>query len=312
MSAIEAGGCPNLKRLDVEACHLNSIAATNLSHALASGRCRQQEWLHLKDGFDNRLGSLRVLEGIKHGLLPELRYLNLESVEMDQDHSRVLGDAIMGGVLPKLEQLLISGNPLWDRGVEYIMSALQQGGCPGLKELEISNVDMGVRGGRALALALASGHLSSLQLVKFVQHRPVIGDNTMSQIIRGFQSCQQMEAFDVYSTGMGEEAGQALLETLLRGPWLYLKRIELSSNRDLGNDVVGMGLAEVLERNKFPRLQTLNVYRTGLSQEGVDRLLGVIEKGACPMLGLVSMDRDLVSEEWMTRLKGRCLLSPVW
>ena len=67
---------------------------------------------------------------------------------------------------------------------------------------------------------------------------------------------------------------------------------------------VGEGLADVLEEGSYPRLKRLDVDRTGLSVEGADRLLGVIERGACPMLHTIYVN-EWVDEGWEKRLEAR-------
>ena len=59
---------------------------------------------------------------------------------MEQEHGRVLGEAIGGGALPKLEDLSIAQNKsLGDNGVVPIMAGLEGGGCRHLKDLCVYN-----------------------------------------------------------------------------------------------------------------------------------------------------------------------------
>lgn len=72
---------------------------------------------------------------------------------------------------------------------------------------------------------------------------------------------------------------------------------------------MGVGLAEVLGEeggSKLPWLRHLSVRNCGLTQDGGDWLLGVIEGGACPRLSQIAIDDSLVSRwAWKVRLRRR-------
>ena len=58
--------------------------------------------------------------------MPQLLHLSMNGTYMDQEHGRVLGEAIGGGALPKLEVLWVSENgSLGDGGVVPIMAGLE-------------------------------------------------------------------------------------------------------------------------------------------------------------------------------------------
>lgn len=89
--------------------------------------------------------------------------------------------------------------------------------------------------------------------------------------------------------------------------WPNFYHFSLISNPDLGDEIVGEGLAKVIEEGRLPLLKKLRVDETGLTREGAERLLGAIETSReCPELKTVVMDEALLSDgDWKERFKGR-------
>lgn len=133
----------------------------------------------------------------------------------------------------------------------------------------------------------------------------VVGVHDMVEIINRLRHCPRLEYISFNHTGMGQEAGQALLQILHERCWPSLNDIDISGNPHLGNDLVGVELASVLEEGSLPQLERLNVGNTGLGREGAERLLGgLIEKASvcCPKLEEVTVAQCGIDEEWKERM----------
>jgi Ran GTPase-activating protein (RanGAP) involved in mRNA processing and transport len=235
-----------------------------------------------------------VSEAIKQGACPEDRVLSLGGDGIDQELGRVLGEALQARALPKLDTLMLKQTKLGDEGVVAIMGALGGGSCPGLKTLCLPFNGSGPVSGVAVAFALRSGHLSHLGFLSLAFNEPV-GDHAVAQVIEALSGgrCPNPRSLGMRETGMGEEAGQALLQALRDKAWPQLARLDVASNGLLGDATVGVGLAEVLERGACPRLEELAIEECGLSKEGGERLRQALMSGACPKLKKLCVDEDL-------------------
>lgn len=104
-------------------------------------------------------------------------------------------------------------------------------------------------------------------------------------------------------TGMGEEAGHALLEALREGAWPKLEK--LSCNRNgLGDGIVGEGLAEVVEGGVGSWLKSLDVQWCDMTEAGGERLCLALRRGALPRLEHLMVHKRL-GVDWRSAVADR-------
>ena len=95
------------------------------------------------------------------------------------------------------------------------------------------------------------------------------------------KGCPKLREMDVFQAGMGTEAGGALVQALREGAWPQLTLVDIAGNHGLFSvsEEVGRCLAEVIEGRKFPHLEDLFLYESGMSSEVVARVLGAQWRG---------------------------------
>ena len=149
---------------------------------------------------------------------------------------------------------------------------------------------MGHVGAGALISALASQSLRHLANIN-VGYNDAIGDDAMAQIITTLGSGRyaHLRSISAFDTGMGQLAGQALVQVLRAEAWPDLEALGLLQNPDLG-DVVGIGIAGAFAAGAGARLDKLVVRDIGLTEVGARSLLEALRAGACPILDVLLVD----------------------
>ena len=105
IQGLEAGGCKNLKELNLSQCYMRPLAGAALAHALTSGSLLHLQKLLLNDN-DFGIGDEMMVEVIV-GLrgCRDHRELNLIESGMGSATAMVVYDAIRDNVWPKLRSL---------------------------------------------------------------------------------------------------------------------------------------------------------------------------------------------------------------
>ena len=282
MDSLADGNCPMLQRLDLTSAHMSSDGGAALGHVLVSQGCPELKWLNLCFAFNDRHGSLHVLRAIKSKGC-KLRHLDLTLTKLDEEHGRVLGEAIRLGHLAHLEDLVLSrSKSLGVEGMVPLAEALEAGGCPHLKRLMLPRVGLGPVGVVALARALSAGSLPDLREVNL--HRNVaIGDQAMAKIIRslGSGNCHYLTSLCASSTCMGEMAGEALVEALQDRAWPHLEALVVAHD-SLADDWV-CDLAAAFEGGAGFNLRELALF-CSVTERGIRHLRRAYRHGAYPEL----------------------------
>ena len=317
--SIGCGSCPSIKQLGLVAIGLTTASCMSLALALSQEGCHQLQWLDLYRTMTDGSGSLHILEALKQGACPDLRYLNLGVIcgggKLYPDHGRVLAAALAKGSFAMLEELVLSGNEsLGDDGMLPVIKALEVGALPHMKRLELSAVGMGSIGATALAEAVECGSLAELQELSLNRNQ-AIGDDAMVKLLLALSSgnCQDLRLLSAWNAGMGEEAGHALVDALKRDAWPRLHTLSVRT-ASLGGEWLCC-LASVLKDRAGLSLERIRLSCV-VTAEGFHELSRAFRQGACPMLKYFSVMAvvaehvdDFYLEELKKSLEGRAGVS---
>jgi len=225
-----------------------------------------------------------VVEAIKRGSCPDLQHLNLTITSMNDEHGRILGEALRSGVCSRLEDLKLSGNvSLGDRGMLHIAAALEAGGCPLLKRLEVFCAGMGSIGAVALARALASGSLPELENIDFIDNDDLCG-SAVAEVVKavGSGACPKLLWLDAFFTDAGEETGHAVIEALRGESWSLLEKIWVIEKPAKEGSPWGIEAGTRME-GKPQYDHTLSLFLPDIG-DGLRWLTQALKQGACPSL----------------------------
>jgi len=272
IDALGAKGCPGLKKLDLANTVMTPRDLQSLSQAVSVGGLDSLEWLEMSSIRTQPMESLLVplLDAIKQRRWSQLRHLDLSDNEMSWEEFRALGAALMEGAFNGLEELLLSNCATDFLLLSPIIDALEMRKCPNLRKLKLDDGWMAPQEAHLLAHGLASGafrHLRELDL----SFNEQIKDVTMAEVVRALASgnCSHLVSLSISNTGMGQEAGEAILAALRNRSWPALEKLLVTYNHGLP-DTWQHELAVVLEGGGGRRLKELGVeYRTG---DGVQHL----------------------------------------
>ncbi|XP_063053704.1 NACHT, LRR and PYD domains-containing protein 12-like [Engraulis encrasicolus] len=220
----------------------------------------------------------------------KLRVLSLSHCDITAEGISALAAALRSNPA-HLRELDLSGNNLGDEGVQVLCTSLQEedskmvklnlcqcdltawscsyvevvfsvdSSC--LKELDMSRNRLGDSGAKTLAAALASPHCT-------------------------------LERLRLSDCEIGEEGGVALA-LALGSSSTRLKHLDLSKNRELGNDVL-QALCPVLTEPNC-KLQTLMLSECGITGKACAQLAEVWQSGKCPLKMLDLTGNKLGHEE---------------
>ena len=282
MEALEMGGCKKLEWLWIHS-QMGAIATYALARALSSCNFQRLQELGLHASIQDRLACLELVRAIKDGGCPALRYLDMSSCSIGEEHCQVLGEAFRSRSCVKLEVLAISNCTITDQGLISILGGLQSGGCFRLESLVLSSTGLGSVGASALASSLASASFGRFKRLD-VHDLASAGDRAMAEIIRGLAlGCPALEALFADEAGLGKISGEALVQGLRENAWPSLNDLLLSENPLLG-PTFGLSLADVLVQGAGSKLTGLHIDGCEVGEMAVQRLKDAFKAGACPRL----------------------------
>ena len=167
-AALEAGGCPILKRLEVFCAGMGSIGAAALARALASGSLRHLEDIDFID--NDALGGhavAEVMRAVGLGACPKLLWVDAFFTDSGESTGQAVVEALRDGSWMLLENICliekpfqvgspwgveagkhVEGRPQLDHslslflpvsgdGLRWLTQAFRQGACPSLKGVAI-------------------------------------------------------------------------------------------------------------------------------------------------------------------------------
>ena len=248
---------------------------------------------------------------VHHGTAPNLQSLELQNFRLAGAEVRLLGVAIRRKAWPELLKLGLRGAELRPDDVEALTSAvLEGGGCPDLKTLDLSlnSRSFGDGGARALADALKAGAFPALEvlnlrmnvirgqgamalahalstrqgLTQLDLNHQYLGDEAVSELIRGLGVESQLGALNLTSVGLTARGVEAMMHVMAKGACARLRHLVLAENNleDQGLRC----LAEGLEAGAGKGLRFLDLGTVDGCLEGADAIAHVLENGGCPTL----------------------------
>ena len=216
---------------------------------------------------DPQPGQLLMTALCAPGVAPKLQTLRLRGLQLAGPSSERLAEAIKRKAWPDLKELSMRDAGLRARDVEVLVQAIvEAGGCPGLTTLDLSHSSLSTTLGDEAAGALAAGLTAA--------------------------ACPSLTELDLSCCGIQGPGIKALADALLPR---RLQRLALGGEiliRD--GQVPGSGdegvhaLVEALKAGAGIELTELNLVEVGMSKEGLEALIEVIEdQGACPNLSVL-------------------------
>jgi len=293
MEALAGGGCPNMTELILG--FVGELSDSALASVLSYGHCRKL--ISLTAGLSDHARCLLLFRVVGGGGCHHLRVLNLQwSGRMFVDNAgttAVLGSALAAGSCMELEEFhLGQWSRLTDVEMVSIMDGIRLGRCCKIRRLILKAADLGLPATLALTQAVAMTPLIHLQeLQVFAEARripPAINVNMVELIGALASSCAGLCRLCLTCVGMGPEAGEVLLQALAENAWPHLRALDVFGN-DIGDAIIGVRLAKVLEGGGGSLLEDLRVRGCGLSNHGIQCLLEAFRKGACPKLTVLSV-----------------------
>jgi len=287
VEAIGLGGCPTLKKLELWSVMVPQVGCA-LIGALSFGHLHHLEDLTLQgDEVQDNDVFMGIIEALRSGSWPNLSrlYLDFPGVTDGNEHARILGQAFASRVFPRLRTLNLKGY-LGDAGVACLIEGLLAGGST-ISSLAFGGSGMGPEGARSVVRAVSS--IITIERV-FLNQQPSMGDGHMADVIKALgTACPGMQWFSACTTGMGSQAGEALLQVLREGRWRHLSYLAVSENPDLGDAIVGFGLAQVIASGTLPQLSSLYISGCGLREEGAEHLVEAFKQGSCRGISFVEV-----------------------
>ena len=132
-----------------------------LGMLVSDGLLSQLQVLNIVGDNNDGAGVLSLVDGLRRGRLPSLRFLTLCSAHIRPQHVTALAPALTELALPSLEALNLDDNPLGDAGLAALLPVLRQ--LPTLKVLSLSDADIGDEGVASLVDWATAGKPKSLE-----------------------------------------------------------------------------------------------------------------------------------------------------
>ena len=226
MEGLEGGGCTELRHLDLESSsRMESTAVMAFARALSAGYCRHLQQLNFDYAFGYNQSLMIFLESIRSIPFPNMRFLGLDSNNMDEQQATLFGEVLKAGTFPHLETLRIGGQKVYGS----VWEALEAGSCPELRELGLMGAHFDSDNATALVSALLSGSLSKLQHVNlndtyWDDGDGGNGDTTLANVLGALAtSYHDLRHFTIGSKSIREESVQVLWSVLREGKWPKLE-----------------------------------------------------------------------------------------
>ena len=153
-SALEAGSCPGLIKLDVAQSFRALGDWQALERLLRSGACLKLKMLVISNSTpEDGHGLLRVLEALEAEACPDLTHLEISYTKVDTVTVAALARLLVSGSIPHLQFLYLRR---FSSGVSIrrLLEDMLPAHLPDLRYLDLRGCHMGVEGGLALAEVL--------------------------------------------------------------------------------------------------------------------------------------------------------------
>jgi Ran GTPase-activating protein (RanGAP) involved in mRNA processing and transport len=154
--ALGAGRLPRLTVLDLRGCKARKHGPQAVVDALPGVPLLQQ--LDVSGAGFGQAGSLRIIQALQRGLLPQLTGLDISGSHVSSEGAVALGAALP--LVPQLASLRLDSTKLSADGLMQIAANFPA--VPGLQLLDVSDNNLGQGGARVLATAMLLGALPSL------------------------------------------------------------------------------------------------------------------------------------------------------
>lgn len=206
------------KLLNITAGELDII---RLEKALSESKLQSMEKLVMSDGTHPDT-SIRLLRALEQGICPKLRWLDFRGAKMDEEHIRVLGEAMSAGATPSLQVLQLSENGA-KVGTAVKDIAFNMG--TNITHLELKDIGIQADGATALARALSS--MKDLQKL-VLDSNLKMGDQSTAEIIKAITSCANLKHLSLISVGIKEQGVEAVCNALRNRAWSNLTHFAVS------------------------------------------------------------------------------------
>jgi len=169
MKRIRYGQLPHLRHLCIDTCGDDSRHGHVLGEVLRGGVCPQLEDL-IVGGTLGDEGARRLVEGLKEGSCPKLKWLDLAETDMGAEAAGSLAVAITSGGMADLRKLLLEDNVgIGDEAVAEVVTNLRS--CHHLEELHLGATAMESMSCAAIHHALRDGMWPYLRTLVLDYHR---------------------------------------------------------------------------------------------------------------------------------------------
>jgi Ran GTPase-activating protein (RanGAP) involved in mRNA processing and transport len=190
-------------------------------HALADGtrNCHNLSQLHLAGNDLITADGFRSLSTLFQSDCCQLKYLDLDSMNMGDDGARVIAAGLAG--LNSLEELHLSDNAIGDDGARALVAGMAN--LQSLKTLYLSSNTIGDDGASALAAGLINLH--SLEKIYFRNNS--IGDLGLQALADGLIHSVNLKHFNLSNNRAITALGLGSLSTLLQSESCSLTEISI-------------------------------------------------------------------------------------
>jgi len=279
--ALMAGSCPNLTKLDIPG-SLQSLSDWQaMEQLLRSPASRGLEVLNLDftTSHDGRL--MPVVETLRTRCCPGLTKLGVSAALLSPIGASALSRLLISGCLPHLRSLSLAD--MRDKeAVLVLLDGIQSGQMQSLAYINLSFCGMDARHGIVLREVLKKSVWPMLERLSLSGNENM-REEGMLPVMQGLEVGRPLalRKLEVGTTGMGTLTAGGLARALAAGALANLHHVNMSGNRDMGNDAV---VEVVGAMRNCVKLSHFNLEAVGMGREAHDALQSALADNAWPAL----------------------------